>query len=319
MNIKIQCVALIMVLVFLVFGCKLPSDNEKDTSDYESDNIGTLKYIPEGSYLRDDFTTNITEITKSFRMSEYEITRKQFNEIMGNDPSYNWNDNTSAPVQDVNWYHAIAFCNKLSEKEGFTPVYTVQGITDWSTITYNDIPSNDDVEADASIDDNWENAEMDLSADGYRLPTEAEWTWAAMGATEGSDYNGSGVYEDGIWKDFAGDDGTNSINDYAVYAETSDNDNDQIGDEASEVGTMKPNELGLYDMSGNIRELCWDWYDASYISGKITDYTGPQSGTYRVVRGGCWYDPASYCTVRNKLGSTPHSQNWGIGFRVIRN
>ena len=119
--------------------------------------------------------------------------------------------------------------------------------------------------------------------------------WAAMGATSGHDYPGSGDYTTGYTKAFAGSTGSNSIGDYAWYGDNS-------GSTTHPVGTKLADKLGLYDMSGNVWELTWDWW-ASYPSGELADPSGPVSGTYRMVRGGSFYDSASIrtCSMASHL------------------
>ncbi len=138
------------------------------TGDYTSANIGTLKYVPAGSFQRDADAANISTISTAFRMSQYEITRAQFLAIMGTDPSNTtYSSGTGDPVQRVNWYHAIAFCNKLSIAEGLTPVYSVSGIN-FTTLTYAAIP------ATGTWDPVWDAATANWSANGYR-PYRRKW------------------------------------------------------------------------------------------------------------------------------------------------
>jgi len=255
------------------------------SGDYTSAHIGTLKYVPAGSFQRDATSTNISTVS-AFRMSEYEITRAQFLAIMGVDPSYttSFSTGTSDPVQLVTWYDAVEFCNKLSIAEGLTPVYTITGRT----------PATGYPITDASVTPTWAN-------NGYRLPTEMEWMWAAMGATAGAT---------GYLKAFAGSTGSNSIGDYAWYS----------GNSASTthpVGTKLPNELWIYDMSGNVWEWNWDWYGAP-PTGIQTNYRGAASGTSRVIRGGSWYINAANATVANRRDGAPGGQAGSLGFRVVR-
>jgi len=259
-------------------------------ADITSPNIGLLKVVPAGSFQRDGTAGNISIITTAFHMSEKEITRAQFIAIMGDDPSgTGYSSGTNDPVQRVNWYHAISFCNKLSISEGLDQVYSVSGV-DFSILAFSSIPT--------SSDSPWNAATADWSANGYRLPTEMEWMWAAMGA------------EDDYTKLFAGSNGSNAIGDYAWYSVNSDN-------KTHPAGTKLSNELGLYDMSGNVWEWCWDWY-GSYPGDSKTDYRGAASGSYRVVRGGSWYNDASYCTVAFRSTLNPHLRSIRIGFRVVR-
>jgi formylglycine-generating enzyme required for sulfatase activity len=264
------------------------------SGDYTSAHIGTLKYVPAGSFQRDSTSTNISTVS-AFRMSQYEITRAQFLAIMGTDPSNTtYSTGTSDPVQQTNWYHAIAFCNKLSIAEGLTPVYSVSGVN-FSTLTYAAIPTSSDA--------TWDAATADWSANGYRLPTEMEWMWAAMGATAGAT---------GYLKAFAGSTGSNAIGDYAWTEE-----NSSVNYKSQPVGTKLPNELGLYDMSGNVWEWCWDWYD-SYSMGTQTNYRGAASGTSRVLRGGSWTYLAFHATVAYRFYLSPYTQSTPLGFRVVR-
>jgi formylglycine-generating enzyme required for sulfatase activity len=271
-----------------------------DGEHYTSVNIGELIYVPAGRLQRDATADNISIITQPYRMSQHEITRAQFLAVMGADPS-NTSSSSSMndPVQRVNWYHAIAFSNKLSLAEGFTPVYTVSGV-DFATLTFADIPTSDNA--------NWNAATADWSADGYRLPTEMEWMWAAMGAP--ADGQGGGTNTTGYTKAFAGHNGSNVIGDYAEYSVNS-------GYSTRPVGSKLPNELGLYDMSGNVWEWVWDW-SISYPAGTLTDYRGAAAGTSRVKRGGSWSYGASFCTVAGRSYDSPNRQGNGVGFRVVR-
>jgi len=254
-----------------------------------------------GSFQRDDTATNVSVISTAFRMSQHEITRAQFLTVMGTDPSNaSFSNVTSDPVQEVNWYHAIAFCNKLSLAEGLVPVYSVSGITDWATLTYASIP--------ITYDATWNEATAIWTNNGYRLPTEMEWMWAAMGAP--ADGQEGLTNTTGYLKAFAGSTGSNAIGDYAWY------DSNSAG-KTHPVGTKDANELGLYDMSGNVWEWCWDWYD-TYPAGTQTDYQGAASGTNRVLRGGTWYGNASYCPVAIRNYGNPHGQFISVGFRVVR-
>ena len=292
------------VLIMVIIGCG-SSDSVPASSDYISANIGTLKYVPAGSFQRDATLANISTVSSGFRMSQYEITRAQFLDIMGTDPSNSGHSSgMSDPVQHIDWYHAIAFCNKLSIAEGLDQVYSVSGV-DFTTLTYAGIPTSDDTD--------WNDANADWSANGYRLPTEMEWMWAAMGATSGAGYT-SPTYLTGYLKAFAGGNGTSPVGDYAWYVGNSTT--------THPVGRTLANELGLYDMSGNVMEWCWDWYGA-YHGGALASNTnegrGAASGTQRVVRGGSWYDAADLVTVAYRTSFYPFYSDDGFGFRVVRN
>ena len=147
----------------------------------------------------------------------------------------------------------------------------------------------------------WDAATASRSATGYRLPTEMEWMWAAMGARDGAT---------GYAKAFAGCTGNNAIGDYAWYGNSRDT--------THPVGAKTANELGLHDLSGNVHEWCWDWYADSYPSGPLANYSGAASGTYRVLRGGSWGSVAAHCAVALRSASYPHIQSGSDGFRVVR-
>jgi formylglycine-generating enzyme required for sulfatase activity len=261
-----------------------------------------FRYVPAGSFQRDGNAANISVITKGYWMGETEVTQELFLAVMGTNPSYFTNGAASGetqnkrPVENVNWYAAIAFCNKLSLANGKEAVYSVSGISDWAGLAYSAIPTGNDTV--------WNAAVMDIGKNGYRLPTEMEWMWAAMGADRTVQPNTAGRT-----KAFAGSDGGNSIGDYAWY-------NNNSGSKTHEVGKKQGNELGLRDLSGNVYEWCWD-RQGSYPSGTVTDHAGAASGTYRVLRGGSWDRNASYCAVSSRNDYYPGGRDNHVGFRVV--
>jgi formylglycine-generating enzyme required for sulfatase activity len=269
-----------------------------------------LRYVPAtpaGGFQRDETAANKSIITNSYWMGETEVTQGLFEAVMGSGvkPSYfttNPEDGGTdgwkkLPVERINWYHAIAFCNKLSILAGKTPVYSVSGISDWAGLAYSAIPASDDA--------TWNAAAMNVSANGYRLPTEMEWMWAAMGAT--------GI-STGYSKAFAGSTGSNSIGDFAWYGSNASS-------KTHEVGKKLSNELGLYDMSGNVYEWCWDWHnDANYLeAGTLTDYTGPASGYTAKERRGEYYlsAPSTKGMVATRAYLIPSGGSSYGGFRVV--
>ena len=134
-----------------------------------------------------------------------------------------------------------------------------------------------------------------LTGKTFRLPTEAEWEFAARGGMKSQGYKYSG---------------SNTIGDVAWYTENSSN-------KTHEVGTKQANELGLYDMSGNVREWCQDWYSSSYYtSAAVANPTGPTTGSNRVIRGGSWNSAARSCRVAYRGSSTPTSTFYNLGLRL---
>ncbi len=250
---------------------------------YISPNIGKLCTVPTGSFKYSSDPADICTID-TFSLGESEITRAQFLAVMGADPSNSdHSSGTDNPVQTLNWYHCIAFCNKLSIMEGLTPVYTVTvGGTDidFESLAYADIPTADNGD--------WNSLTTDWDANGYRLPTEMEWMWAAMGATldarSGDIVND--INTDGLNKGYAGSTESglsqNNIADYGWI-------NANYDGKTHPVKEKLPNEVGLYDMTGHVAEWTWDLYGA-WPSGTQVNYRGPNTGTKRTVVGGHWAD-----------------------------
>lgn len=222
-------------------------------------------------------------ILSSFYISKYEIIQADYYAVMRFNPSY-WQQDDH-PVEQVSWFDAIEYCNRRSLNEFLTPCYT------YSTFGTN--PNNWPAGWNTS-DDNHTNVSCDWTAKGYRLPSESEWQYAAMGGNQSHNYTYSG---------------SNTIDDVAWYYSNS-------GDIQHSVGAKSANELGLFDMSGNIREWNWDIY-GTYPSGVQTNPHGDNSGSRRVLRGGSWCDIANTCTVfyRNNI-NRPTDSYGSIGFRI---
>jgi formylglycine-generating enzyme required for sulfatase activity len=193
------------------------------------------------------------------------------------------------PVTYINWRDAVIWCNAYSEMSGKEPVYYTD--TTYTTVLRTSTDDN-------SIDTVADLAKMKTSANGYRLPTEAQWEYAARGGKTPST-SGTFVYT------YAG---SNTAEDVAWYL---DNTNG-----TQTVGGRAGNTLGLYDMSGNVWEWCWDWYESPVGTGG-TDPAGRGVGSFRVFRGGACYEFASRCAVAFRSNTGPKGRIYNIGFRVV--
>lgn len=301
---------ILLIATILMFSLLSCFDGINDAYDAKSGHV--MVYIPGGTFSRDGVAGNDSTVS-SFYMSQFEITRAQFVTVTGlADPSDTALSPTSdCPVQKVSWYHSLVFCNRLSMLEGKTPVYTISGSTnpsDWGTVP-------------TSGNGTWNSAAADWNADGYRLPTEMEWMWAAMGGSSdsrGSDLVG-GVNTGGYTKGYAGsiEAGTAYVNigSYTWYFLNSGDYGGSSNRKAHIVGSKIPNEFGLYDMSGNVWEWCWDW-SAAYPVGARTDYTGG-SGSVRVLRGGSFGTTNTEIAIAQRTSLLPYLGYDNDGFRVV--
>jgi formylglycine-generating enzyme required for sulfatase activity len=213
----------------------------------------------------------------SFYMGQYEVTQAEYEAVMGTNPS-NWKGG-NLPVEMVSWYDAIRYCNKRSEKEGLTPAYTISGSAESPYVTWN------------------------KSANGYRLPTEAEWEYACRAGTKGPFNTGNNI--------------TTSQANYDGNYPYNGNAKGEYRRKTTVVDSFAPNNWGLYNMHGNVWEWCWDWYGA-YESGSQTDPAGAASGSFRVIRGGSWGSDAQVVRSAYRYDFPPSARRYGLGFRLVR-
>jgi len=215
------------------------------------------------------------EVTVSnFEISKFEVTVwewKQFVKSKGlkmpKAPKWGWKD--KYPMNNITWEEAIAYCNWLSKKEGLTQAYGKNG----PFYTCN------------------------FQANGYRLPTEAEWEFAAKGgkSSKGYKYSGSNTLDEIAWHK-----GNSNGTPHAV-------------------GSKLQNELGIYDMSGNVWEWCWDWYNKDYYKIENSNNPkGPENGEKKSVRGGSWDSQPNYIRPANRISTAPEKTHEFYGFRLVR-
>jgi formylglycine-generating enzyme required for sulfatase activity len=221
-----------------------------------------------GSDAGEDNEKPVHKVTmRSFLMNKYEVNQWEWDQVMESNPSGFKGD--ILPVENITWFEAVEFCNKLSLQEELFPAY--QETKNGGII-------------------------CNFNANGYRLPTEAEWEYVAKGGNK--DYM--------VFRYSGGD----KVSDVGWHYGNS-------GGKTHPVGTKAPNSLGLYDMSGNVREWCWDWY-GSYGSKNQTDPTGPRRGETRVYRGGAWYFGPQFLRTSIRGHLLPENRNNYLGFRVCR-
>jgi sulfatase modifying factor 1 len=239
----------------------------------------------------------------AFYMGKYEVTKAEWDEVRTWGLSNGYTDLAAGsgkasnhPVQSINWYEMVKWCNARSQKEGLTPVYY---INDAQTTIYKT----------GYVDVT--NAQVKWPANGYRLPTEAEWEKAARGGLSGKRFPWGDTISHSQANYYSYDLSASANNYHPSYA---------TGDfpYTSPVGAFAANGYGLYDMTGNVIEWCWDWY-GTYAAGSQTNPRGATSGSLRVYRGGGWCNSASGCGVAYRSRYNPtYSFNSDFGFRVAR-
>ena len=265
------------------------------------------------------FTSNRVITLNNYSMGAYELTQQLFSAVMGYNPSaYNYGY-SYYPVCNLRWYDAIAFCNKLSALQGLTPCYSISGIqTSWwetATITQGSGTSSaSTIYVPTSDNSNWNNVTLDQSKNGYYLPTECQWEYAARGW-----YSSGNPWE----YTYAG---SNTLSDVGWYVDNSGGTSHQVGQKSS-------NYHSLYDLNGNVYEWLSDWNN-SVPNGTYTDpwcgnYTSTTTTTIEknsknavLLKGGSFNRGSSYCTnQRNDYyykPATTDSDRERFGMRLCR-
>ena len=253
----------------------------KRLEDFQNEYMIKVK----GGKYKPSFANELKEVF-DIEVCKYPTTQKMWLEVMKNNPSEFKGDNK--PIETVTWWQALEFCNKLSEKYGLEPVYELSKSSEGTLMIKElggKIVSPDKV--------NFKNTE------GFRLPTEVEWEWFCRG--------GEVAIEQGTF-DYKYS-GSDNIDEVAWYIE---NSNYFIQD----VGLKKPNQLGLFDCSGNIWEWCYDTEEMENI--KSLNFNFDPSSAYRRLRGGAWLHTAESCTTLYRTFEVAAYIVMNTGFRIVK-
>ncbi|MBQ7160008.1 MAG: SUMF1/EgtB/PvdO family nonheme iron enzyme [Treponema sp.] len=227
--------------------------------------------------MGNEFTGAHKVLLDDFYMANIPVTQALYKQVMKHSPAKIKGENK--PVECVTWFDAIIFCNRFSLLEGKDPCYKAGSIVELDKISLDNVA--------------WSKFNCNFNANGYRLPTEAEWEYAARGGIRQNDFRYAGGKD---------------INEVAWYGE-----NSEIS--THDVGMKKPNSLGLFDMSGNVEEWCWDIFE-TYRIAEQKNPKGAETGNMRVKRGGSWLDDAAQCGVFFRGSSPALAKGSNLGFRV---
>lgn len=279
---------------------------------YDPNPPAGMSLIPAGSFTMGDSLDGYEVPTHSvyvsaFYMDRYEVTKALWDDV------YQWATNrpvavrysfefgaagkaSNHPAHTMTWYDAVKWCNARSEKEGRTPAYYTSA---GQTVVYRS--------GQVNVDNGW----VKWSS-GYRLPTESEWEKAARGGSSGQRFPWGNTINQSQANYYSSTAYAYDISPTSGYHPTFSG----VPPYTSPVGYFAPNGYGLYDMSGNVWEWCWDWYGV-YSSVSQTDPRGPVSGSARVYRGGGWDYVAFNCRTAGRDYSGPAGRGYDLGFRSV--
>ncbi len=263
------------------FECYCPEGTTDDGDGGCKSVLDGYSYIPAGTFTMgspdtelgraSDETQHAVTLTRAFWMKQTEVTQAEWLAVMGNNPSYHLGD-PQRPVEQVTWWDALAFVNALSTNAGLPSCYALTGCSG--------VPGSSYVCSDVSLSS---------GCTGYRLPTEAEWEYAARAGDVGSRY---GLVDDIAWS------------------------SNNSGGSTHAVATALPNAWDIHDVLGNVWEWTWDRYGD--FSGNATDPTGPATGATRAFRGGSLGDPADFIRYAERANTNPTHRGASHGIRVVR-
>lgn len=269
-----QKLILLLLVILPLTGCNKKKESNQVEEVKEEPRTFNMVYVEGGEFtmgnneVKDNPPHQV--ILSDFYMADIEVTQCLYEEIMDENPVEFKDIGVNKPVYYVSWYSAVEFCNKLSIRDNCTPCYEING---------------DDVKCD-------------FTANGYRLPTEAEWEYAARGGKLSHGYKYSG---------------SDNLDEIAFYV------GNHEGSITPDVALTKSNELGIFDMTGGVEEWCWDWYTDSNIIDSINNPKGPKKGSKKIMRGDTYASMFIFENVLvKKTKHFPNEKMAPVGFRICR-